>query len=124
MAETKYKLDGYYVIPDISSCISEFGVDGIMYESSSVYFPNMTDVDNVDIERSSDVLEFKVYIKKSWFCIFAPLKGSEVSMHDQWIDIQFPNGDFLVLRLGGKIEDIEWLHINNIDNGHVQGYGK
>ena len=43
MAETKYKLDGYYVIPDISSCISEFGVDGIMYESSSVYFPNMTD---------------------------------------------------------------------------------
>lgn len=40
MAETKYKLDGYYVIPDISNCI------------------------------------------------------------------------------------IEWLHINNIDNGHVQGYGK
>ena len=124
MAETKYKLDGYYVILDISSCIDEFGVDGIMYESSSVYFPNMTDVDDVEIEQSHDVLTFNITIKNVWFSIYVPLKGSEVSMHDQWIDIQFPNGDFLVLRLGGKIEDIEWLYINNIDNGHVQGYGK
>ena len=122
MAETKYKLDGYYVIPDISACIDEFSVDGIMYESSSVYFPNMTDVDSVEIEQSHDVLTFNITIKNAWFSIFAPLKGSEVSMHDQWIDIQFPNGDFLVLRLGGKIEDIEWLRINNLDK--VQGYGK
>ena len=124
MAETKYKLDGYYVIPDISSCLSELGADGIMYESSSVYFPNMTDVDDVEIEQSYDVLTFNITIKNSWFNIYVPLKGSEVSMHDQWIDIQFPNGDFLVIRLNGKIEDIEWLHINNIDNGHVKGYGK
>ena len=124
MAETKYKLDGMYVITDISSCLGELGANGIMYESSSVYFPNMTDVDGVDIEQDSKSLTFRIYIKNSWFCIFAPLKGSEVSIHDQWIDVQFPNGDFLVLRLSGKIEDIEWLHINNIDNGHVQGYGK
>lgn len=122
MAETKYKLDGMYVITDISSCLRELGANGIMYESSSVYFPNMTDVDGVDIEQDSKSLTFRIYIKNSWFCIFAPLKGSEVSMHDQWIDIQFPNGDFLVLRLGGKIEDIEWLRINNLDK--VQGYGK
>ena len=122
MAETKYKLDGYYVISDISSCIDEFGVDGIMYESPSVYFPNMTDVDNVDISENNNLLEFQITVKKAWFMIYAPLKGSEVSMHDQWIDIQFPNGDFLVLRLGGKIEDIEWLRINNLDK--VQGYGK
>lgn len=122
MAETKYKLDGYYVIPDISACIDEFGVDGIMYESASVYFPNMTDVDSVDISQNSDLLEFRITVKKAWFVIYAPLKGSEVSMHDQWIDVQFPNGDFLVLRLGGKIEDIEWLRINNLDK--IQGYGK
>lgn len=122
MAETKYKLDGYYVIQDISSCLRELGANGIMYESSSVYFPNMTDVDIVEIEQSHNTLEFQITIKNSWFYIYAPLKGSEVSMHDQWIDIQFPNGDFLVLRLGGKIEDIEWLHINNLDK--VQGYGK
>lgn len=122
MAETRYKLDGYYVIPDISSCIREFGVDGIMYESSSVYFPNMTYVDSVDISENNNLLEFQITVKKAWFMIYAPLKGSEVYMHDQWIDIQFPNGDFLVLRLKGKIEDIEWLRINNLDK--VQGYGK
>ena len=124
MAETRYKLDGFYVIPDISNCLRELGANGIMYESNNIYFPNMTDVDDIEIERSHDVLTFKIYIKNSWFSIYAPLKGSEVSMHDQWIDIQFPNGDFLVIRLGGKIEDIEWLYINNIDNGHVKGYGK
>ena len=68
-----------------------------------------------EIKQSHNTLEFQITIKNSWFYIYAPLKGSEVSMHDQWIDVQFPNGDFLVLRLGGKIEDIEWLHINNLD---------
>lgn len=113
MAETRYKLNPY-VIQDISSCLREFGADGIMFESFNVYFPNMSDVDEIDFSVDSSILSFNITIDKTNFTIYVP-KKSEVSMHDQWIDFQFPNGDFFVIRLKGKIQDIEWLNINNQD---------
>lgn len=99
-----------YVIQDISSCLSNLKPYGIMYESPSVYFPNISRVDKVDFQVWKDCLAFDITIAKTSFLINVPIK-STVSLNDNNIDFQFPNGDFLVIGLDKEIKTLDWLNI-------------
>lgn len=101
------------VIQDIAICLRDLGADGIVYESANVYFPNTTDVHSVDLIGSRKELNFQIMIGNSDFLINVPLK-SKCSIKDTWIDLEFPNGDFFVIRLKKEVEKLSYLGLNNL----------